>query len=123
MFAGHHTSSNTTAWTLLEIARNPRYKARLQAEIDTLFEDTQALTLKGLREIPLLDGFIREALRLHPPLNAITRRVMSDWHYAGYTARSTRSSNVARSASSVSRETRSSRTKSSRPSSTFLSTS
>jgi sterol 14-demethylase len=85
MFAGHHTSSNTTAWTLLEIARNPRYRDRLHAEIDALFADTEELTLKGLREIPLLDGFIREALRLHPPLNAITRRVMSDWHYEGYT--------------------------------------
>jgi sterol 14-demethylase len=85
MFAGHHTSSNTTAWTLLEIARNPQYRDRLHAEIDALFADTEELTLKGLREIPLLDGFIREALRLHPPLNAITRRVMSDWHYEGYT--------------------------------------
>ncbi len=43
MFAGHHTSSNTTAWTLLEIARNPQYKARLQAEADGLFEDTEEL--------------------------------------------------------------------------------
>lgn len=85
MFAGHHTSSNTTAWTLLEIARNPNYSERLYAEIDALFADTEELTLKGLREIPLLDGFIREALRLHPPLNAITRRVMSDWQYGNYT--------------------------------------
>lgn len=85
MFAGHHTSSNTTAWTLLEIARNPQYKARLFAEVDGLFVDDGELTLRGLREIPLLDGFIREALRVHPPLNAITRRVMSDWQYKGYT--------------------------------------
>ncbi len=84
MFAGHHTSSNTTAWTLLEIARNPRYKERLFAEVDALFDGSEPLTLRGLREIPLLDGFIREALRLHPPLNAITRRVMSDWHYKDY---------------------------------------
>ena len=84
MFAGHHTSSNTTAWTLLEIARNPQYQLRLQAEIDALFEDSDTLSLKGLREIPLLEGFIRESLRLHPPLNAITRRVMSDWTYKDY---------------------------------------
>jgi sterol 14-demethylase len=81
MFAGHHTSSNTTAWTLLEIARNPRYKERLFTEIDGLFEEGEELSLKGLRDIPLLEGFIREALRLHPPLNTLTRRVMSDWHY------------------------------------------
>jgi sterol 14-demethylase len=84
MFAGHHTSSNTTAWTLLEIARYPQYRQRLLAEIDALFEDSDALSLKGLREIPLLEGFIRESLRLHPPLNAITRRVMHDWTYKDY---------------------------------------
>jgi sterol 14-demethylase len=84
MFAGHHTSSNTTAWTLLEIARNPQYKKRLFAEVDALFESDESLSLKGLREIPLLDGFIREALRVHPPLNVITRRVMSDWRYKDY---------------------------------------
>ena len=84
MFAGHHTSSNTTAWTLLEIARNPQYKQRLLAEVDALFEDDSALTFRGLRDIPLLDGFIRESLRLHPPLNVITRRVMSDWSYRQY---------------------------------------
>ena len=84
MFAGHHTSSNTTAWTLLEIARNPQYKERLFAEVDALFDASEPLTLRGLREIPLLDGFIREVLRVHPPLNAITRRVMSDWRYKDY---------------------------------------
>lgn len=87
MFAGHHTSSNTTAWTLLEIARNPQYKERLFAEIDALFAGEQALSLKGLRDIPLLEGFIRESLRLHPPLNVITRRVMSDWQYKTFTVR------------------------------------
>ena len=84
MFAGHHTSSNTTAWTLLEIARNPDYKERLLAEVDALFEGTEELSLKGLRDIPLLEGFIRESLRVHPPLNVISRRVMFDWEYDGY---------------------------------------
>ena len=27
---------------------------------------------------------MRESLRLHPPLNAISRRVMFDWHYKDY---------------------------------------
>ncbi len=85
MFAGHHTSSNTTAWTLLEISRHPEYLAELREEIDALFADDSALSLKGLRDIPLLDGFIRESLRVHPPLNTITRRVMQDWQYKGYT--------------------------------------
>jgi sterol 14-demethylase len=84
MFAGHHTSSNTTAWTLLEIARNPQYNDELLRQVDALFEGEGELSLKGMRDIPLLEGFVREALRLHPPLNAISRRVMHDWQYKNY---------------------------------------
>ncbi len=84
MFAGHHTSSNTSAWTLLEIVRHPQYHAELVGEIDKLFEGGQELSFNALREIPLLEGFIREALRLHPPLNAISRRVMKPFHYKDY---------------------------------------
>lgn len=84
MFAGHHTSSNTSAWTLLEIARHPQYYDELTAEVDRLYEHSSELSLNALREIPLLEGFIREALRLHPPLNAISRRVLQDFHYKDY---------------------------------------
>ena len=84
MFAGHHTSSNTTAWTLLEIVRHQQYHAELVGEIDKLFDGGQELSFNALREIPLLEGFIREALRLHPPLNAISRRVMKPFHYKDY---------------------------------------
>jgi sterol 14-demethylase len=84
MFAGHHTSSNTSAWTLVEIARHPEYSERLQAEIDRLFEGGAELSFNALREIPLLEGFIREALRLHPPLNAISRRVMKPFQFKDY---------------------------------------
>lgn len=85
MFAGHHTSSNTSAWTLVEIARHPQYQAELVAEIDRLFDDGQELSFNALREIPLLEGFIREALRLHPPLNAISRRVLKPFEFKGFT--------------------------------------
>jgi sterol 14-demethylase len=84
MFAGHHTSSNTSAWTLLEIARHPQYLPALSAEIDQLWRDSSELSLHALREIPLLEGFIREALRLHPPLNAISRRVLQEFVYNDY---------------------------------------
>lgn len=84
MFAGHHTSSNTSAWTLVEIARHPEYRDELVAEIDKLFEGGQELSFNALREIPLLEGFIREALRLHPPLNAISRRVLQPFHFKDY---------------------------------------
>jgi len=85
MFAGHHTSSNTSAWSLLEITRHPQYAAELYAEIDKLFDAGKELSVNALREIPLLEGFIRESLRIHPPLNAISRRVLYNWDYNGFT--------------------------------------
>lgn len=84
MFAGHHTSSNTSAWTLLEVTRHPEYLQELLTEVDTVVEHNKELTVEALRELPLLEGFLRESLRTHPPLNAISRRVKYEWHFKDY---------------------------------------
>lgn len=81
MFAGHHTSSTTATWTLIEIARHPEYLGQLQQEVDAIYEKHGELSFASLRESPLIEGFIREALRMHPPLNALTRRVLRDFTY------------------------------------------
>ncbi len=81
MFAGHHTSSNTATWALIEMARHPDLLRELQQEIDGIYERRSELSFAALRESPLLEGFVQESLRLHPPLNAITRRVMRDFVY------------------------------------------
>jgi sterol 14-demethylase len=85
MFAGHHTSSNTATWALVEMARNPQYFPELHAEIDALYAKQKELSMNALRDIPLLEGFVRESLRLHPPLNVISRRVLKPYTYKGYT--------------------------------------
>lgn len=84
MFAGHHTSSNTATWTLLEICRHREYQAELKAEIDKLYEHEKQLSMNAQRDIPLLEGFMRESLRVHPPLNTLTRRVLYDFTYKDY---------------------------------------
>jgi len=84
MFAGHHTSSNTSSWTLLEICRHPDYIPELKAEVDHVFRAGKENSMTSQRDLPLLEGFIRETLRLHPPLNVITRRVLYDFEYKGY---------------------------------------
>ena len=85
MFAGHHTSANTTAWTLLEIMKNSAYLSKLLEEIDHVFLRFPSVSVESLRGLILLEGFIRESLRLHPPLNAITRRVMENFEYKQFT--------------------------------------
>jgi len=83
MFAGHHTSSGTAAWTAVELARNPQHTAEILEELQTLFGDGRELDFEALREIPRLERFIEEVLRLHPPLVLLMRRVIEDIEYNG----------------------------------------
>lgn len=85
MFAGHHTTSGTAAWTLIELLRNPRYMAEVQVELDELFADGESVSYHALREIPKLEGAIKEALRLHPPLILLLRVVEEDLHFRDWT--------------------------------------
>ncbi|MFT5442715.1 MAG: sterol 14-demethylase [Myxococcota bacterium] len=85
MFAGHHTTSGSAAWTLIELLRNPPILNKVVSELDTLYADGREVSYQALREIPELEHSILEALRLHPPLIILMRKVMSDFHYKGWT--------------------------------------
>lgn len=78
MFAGHHTSAGTASWVLLEMLRHPDLMRPVAEEVNALGGD---MSHESMREIPLLEGFIREVLRLHPPLIALFRRVLIDLVY------------------------------------------
>ena len=84
MFAGHHTTSGTAAWTLIELLRQPEFGRRVVDELDSLYADGREVSHQALREIPELENGIKEALRLHPPLILLMRKVLYDFHYKGY---------------------------------------
>src|SRR5690606_4881784 len=67
MFAGHHTSSGTAAWTLIELLRNPSVMESVVAELDDLYADGSEVSFQALRAIPHLEAALKETLRLHPP--------------------------------------------------------
>ena len=83
MFAGHHTTSGTAAWTLIELLRHPDEMAAVTAELDELYADGSEVSFQALREIPRLESAIKEALRLHPPLILLLRMAMEDLAYGG----------------------------------------
>jgi sterol 14-demethylase len=85
MFAGHHTSSGTEAWTLIELARHPEWAARVVQEIDALYARDGALTYQAFREVPVLESVLKEVLRLHPPLVILMRGVVRDLTVEGIT--------------------------------------
>jgi sterol 14-demethylase len=85
MFAGHHTTSTTSSWALLELLRHPEWLRRVTGELDALQADGREVSYQALREIPLLECCLKETLRLHPPLILLMRKVMSDFQYKGWT--------------------------------------
>jgi sterol 14-demethylase len=85
MFAGHHTTSGTAAWTLIELLANPPVLKGVLAELDEVYGEGREISFQALRELPKLENAIHEALRLHPPLILLMRKVMRDFHYKDYT--------------------------------------
>ncbi|MGR8935024.1 MAG: cytochrome P450 [Gammaproteobacteria bacterium] len=85
IFAGHHTTAGTAAWTLLELARRPEQLQRVLDELDGHFGVDGEVTFQALREIPVLENVIKEVLRLHPPLIFLIRKVVQDFQFKDYT--------------------------------------
>lgn len=80
--AGHETTATAIAWCLYELHRNPHTLARLRDEIAALGAEPSA---DALREIPYLEGVVREALRLHPAVPDILRIVEDGFEIRGHT--------------------------------------
>ncbi len=85
MFAGHHTTSTTASWFMIEMLRNQEAMATVVAEMDDLADrDDGEITYQALREIPWLEASLKETLRLHPPLILLLRKVMEPFVVSGH---------------------------------------
>lgn len=84
MFAGHHTTSTTSSWALLELLRHPAWMQRVRDELDGLYADGRDVSYQALREIPLLESCFKETLRLHPPLILLMRKVAQPFSVGGH---------------------------------------
>ena len=81
IFAGHHTSSVTTAWTILELLSNPTFLVRAIDEVDRTFGGGREVSHAALRELTFIEACVKEALRLHPPLFMLVRVAKQDFTY------------------------------------------
>jgi cytochrome P450 len=73
--AGHETTANALTWTLFLLSQHPHICADLLDELDGALHG-EAPTIEQLPQLPLLDGVVKESLRLLPPA-AIGARVAS----------------------------------------------
>ena len=81
MFAGHHTSAVTIAWTVIELLRHREHLARVVAEIDHVLGGDADVSHASLRDLRATQHAVKETLRLHPPLALLVRAVKHDWSY------------------------------------------
>ncbi|MFD0363849.1 cytochrome P450 [Nocardia sp. GCM10030253] len=84
MFAGHHTTSGTAAWTVIELLRHPEMLTRVVDELDELYSDGSEVSFAALRQIPQLEAVLKETLRLHPPLIILMRVARGEFEVCGH---------------------------------------
>lgn len=83
MFAGHHTTSGTAAWSVIELLRHPEVLSGVVKELDELYADGREVSFHALRQIPRLEAVLKETLRLHPPLIILMRVARGEFEVRG----------------------------------------
>ncbi|MBF6424406.1 cytochrome P450 [Nocardia cyriacigeorgica] len=83
MFAGHHTTSGTAAWSVIELLRHPEHLRKVVAELDELYSDGSDISFGALRQIPQLEAVLKETLRMHPPLIILMRVARDEFEVCG----------------------------------------
>jgi cytochrome P450 len=64
--AGHETTANALTWTLFLLSQHPQIYVDLLDELESVLHG-DAPTMEQLSQLPLLDGVVKESLRLLPP--------------------------------------------------------
>ncbi|KAJ7266345.1 cytochrome P450, partial [Mycena rebaudengoi] len=64
--ARQDTTANTMAFAIRELAKDPDFQKKLRAEIYSSIDSSGAPSGTGYDNMPLLNAFIKETLRLYP---------------------------------------------------------
>uniref|UniRef100_A0A6Q2Y0U0 Cytochrome P450, family 4, subfamily F, polypeptide 3 n=1 Tax=Esox lucius TaxID=8010 RepID=A0A6Q2Y0U0_ESOLU len=85
MFAGHDTTASGISWVLYNLSQNQDYQDRCRAEVNDLLQDRQTEDIEwdDLNNLPFTTMCIKESLRLHSPVSAVTRRYTEDMNVPG----------------------------------------
>lgn len=81
LFAGQHTSSITSTWTLLFLLHNPEKMQKMMAEQDRIMGSVLGngvIDFDQVGEMEYLSNCVKESLRMHPPLIMLMRMAMKD---------------------------------------------
>ncbi|CAM4660271.1 unnamed protein product [Lepidochelys olivacea] len=76
----HDTTASGLSWVLYNLACHPEYQERCREEIKDLLRDKESeeVEWEDLSRVPFSTMCIKESLRLHPPVTAMSRRCTED---------------------------------------------
>jgi sterol 14-demethylase len=75
LFAGQHTSSITSCWTILKLAESPELLARARSDISSHVEE-YGLGYDAINNMDFLHQCVKEVLRMYPPLVFLMRKAL-----------------------------------------------
>lgn len=78
MFAGHDTTASAICWTLYNLARHEHYQEKCRQEVMDLLEGRDEIQWEDLSNLPFTTMCIKESLRLHSPVQAVSRSYSQD---------------------------------------------
>lgn len=81
--AGHDTTAVALTWSLYCLAHHPKVEEKVLAEIDRNWKEDGFL-FEDLRHFPYLNMFIREVMRLFPPVWTFGRRSLEEDEIMGF---------------------------------------
>jgi len=83
LIAGHDTSTALLAWSLHLLGKHPEMMAQAVAEVDAVVGQDN-LTEAHIGKLTYLDSFIKETLRLYPPIHVGNRMATVETAVSGY---------------------------------------
>ena len=84
--AGHETTALALTWTLYLLSRHPEIERTLHDEVDCVLGDGET-TFADVDALPYTRMVIQEAMRLFPPVHALSRAALADDEVGGHAIR------------------------------------
>ena len=84
LFGGVDTTSNTMQWVIYMMARNPDKQAILRQEVLSVLGEQNHASPDTIAQMPYLRAWVRETLRLYPPIMILNRTASKDLILSGY---------------------------------------
>ncbi|CAK1552776.1 unnamed protein product [Leptosia nina] len=81
-FSGLETSSNVSAFTLMELSKNQEFQERARESVLNAVAQ-HGWTIEGFNEMKYLDLCVSEGLRMHPSVSTLDRYALEDYKIPG----------------------------------------